>query len=72
MLVQTSNQAKPIPHTTLPSLDDHIALLIEKDNEHTRNLMRPPVAPVYGVCGHVARSAEHTCGAYRCTEIYGC
>ena len=32
---------------------------------------RPSVKPVYGLCGHVARSERHTCGAHRCIQQWG-
>jgi len=32
---------------------------------------RPQVQPVYGICGHIARSERHTCGSYNCTQQYG-
>lgn len=31
---------------------------------------RPSVKPVYGLCGHIARSENRTCGAYTCTQMY--
>ena len=32
---------------------------------------RPQTKPVYGLCRHVARSEDHTCGAHRCIQQYG-
>jgi hypothetical protein len=31
---------------------------------------RPSVKPVYGLCGHVARSENHTCGSWSCIQQY--
>lgn len=33
-------------------------------------MLRPQVKAVYGTCGHIARSEDHTCGAWRCTQMY--
>jgi len=33
---------------------------------------RPQVAPVYAICGHIGRSEQCSCGAFRCTQNYGC
>lgn len=70
MVIVTSNQA--VKHPEQPSFDDVVDHLLEDADEHAHSLMRPPVAPVYGVCGHIARSAEHTCGAWSCTQMYDC
>jgi hypothetical protein len=32
---------------------------------------RPQVEPVYGICGHIARSPRHTCGAWFCLQMWG-
>jgi len=32
---------------------------------------RPAVQPVYGICGHIARSSQHTCGAWSCLQMWG-
>lgn len=32
---------------------------------------RPVVEPVHGICGHIARSPRHTCGAWSCTQNWG-
>lgn len=34
------------------------------------NNLRPDVAPVHGICGHIARSPYHTCGAWACEGGY--
>lgn len=33
--------------------------------------LRPSVPATYGVCGHVSRSTEHTCGSPFCIDQYG-
>jgi hypothetical protein len=32
---------------------------------------RPQVKPVYGLCRHIARSENHTCGSWSCIQQYG-
>jgi hypothetical protein len=44
-----------------------------RDAEYERyRTARPQVKPVVALCGHIGRSEAHTCGAYRCTQNYGC
>jgi hypothetical protein len=37
----------------------------------TNPTARPQATPMYGICGHIARSRSHTCGSYNCEKIYG-
>lgn len=71
MSAQTSNQALK-QHINLPSLDDVIEHILEDEEELVRRMMRPQIKPVIAICGHIGRSTEHTCGAWDCTETYGC
>lgn len=41
-----------------------------KQAKPEQNTVRPVVKPVYGTCGHIARSEQHTCGAYFCVQMF--
>lgn len=54
---------------------DHMQATREPSVTHQQDLLpstyQTQQAAVYGSCGHVARSEQHTCGAPNCIQIYG-
>jgi hypothetical protein len=56
-----STQSIPLTHFTHPT----------QTTSQPRVSKPLPVLPVYGTCGHIAKSAYHTCGNPRCVDMFG-
>jgi hypothetical protein len=58
----SNNHTITVEHIITPDLQQHI-------EDELRP--RPPVPAVHGICTHVARSKDHSCGSHRCVELFG-